>query len=107
MGRRHKEESLYRDQNLAVGKERIDNYLHWSCLFESRSLVSRASRKGQIVVNGFPVRASKIITLGDKVAFTKGPVQMTIEIVTLPEKQASVKEAKGLYKILEKKSETE
>ncbi|MDI6809568.1 MAG: S4 domain-containing protein [Candidatus Eisenbacteria bacterium] len=107
MGRRHKEESLHRDKNLAVGKERIDKYLHWSCLFESRSLVSRASRKGQIVVNGSPVRASKIVTLGDKVAFKKGSAQLTIEIVKLPGKQASVKEARGFYKILERTSETE
>jgi ribosomal 50S subunit-recycling heat shock protein len=107
MGRRHKEESVHRDKNLAIGKERIDNFLHWSCLFESRSLVSRASRKGQITVNGLPVRASKIVTLGDKVAFRKSSAQLTVEIVKLPEGQASAKEAKGFYKILERKSETE
>jgi ribosomal 50S subunit-recycling heat shock protein len=81
---------------------RIDTLLHWLCLTRSRSLAGRACREGHVLVNGAVARASREVRPGDRIGL-RDPLRATLrelELLDLPERQASRKDATTHYRWL-------
>ncbi len=82
---------------------RIDQLLHWLCLARSRSLVARACQEGRIRLNDEKVKPAKEVRVGDRIAITEPArdLRRVIEILELPARQLSRKEAPGHYRVIE------
>ena len=66
---------------------RIDLVLKYLCLAKSRSSAKALCDRGAVLVNGDTARASSVIHPGDR-----------IEIIEVPQRQASKAEAPAYYK---------
>ena len=82
---------------------RIDQLLHWLCLARSRSLVARACQEGRIRLNDEKVKPAKEVRAGDRIAITEPArdLRRVIEILELPARQLSRKEAPSRYRVIE------
>jgi ribosomal 50S subunit-recycling heat shock protein len=79
---------------------RIDQLLHWLCLEPSRSHAARACREQRVFVNGAASRASREVRAGDRIVL-HDPLRGTrreLEVLALPEGQASRRDAGTLYR---------
>lgn len=62
---------------------RIDKYLWAVRLFKTRSLASEACRSGKILMNGYPVKPSRIINLNDIFTLRSNPIVFTYKVKEL------------------------
>lgn len=70
---------------------RIDKWL-WSVrLYKTRSLATDACKKGQITMNGLPVKPSKVIKEGDVISVRKPPVTYTFRVLQAIENRVGAK----------------
>jgi len=70
---------------------RIDKYLWAVRIFKTRSMASDACRKGRILINGNPVKPSRIITQNEIISVMRPPVIFTYQILIPIEKRVSAK----------------
>ncbi|MBE0656001.1 MAG: RNA-binding S4 domain-containing protein [Bacteroidales bacterium] len=77
---------------MAESKEsRTDKFL-WSVrLYKTRALATEACKKGRIIIEGIPVKPSRIIKTGDLITVTKPPVQYRYQVVSLPHSRVSAR----------------
>lgn len=59
---------------------RLDKWLWSMRLFKTRSMASGACRKGHVMIDGVPAKASKMIKVGDVVQLKKTPVVFSFKV---------------------------
>ncbi|OAB75668.1 RNA-binding S4 domain-containing protein [Cochleicola gelatinilyticus] len=70
---------------------RIDKYL-WSVrYFKTRSIATRAVKKGSVRVNGDVVKPSRDVYPGDTLTVRKDQIDYTLEVLDLPESRLGAK----------------
>ena len=60
---------------------RIDRWLFFVRLFKSRTLASEAVSGGRVHVNAERVKSSRVVRVGDQVAFNRGAVPFDCEVL--------------------------
>jgi len=77
--------------NPDIPQVRIDKFL-WSVrIYKTRSIASEACRKGRIIINDIPVKASRIVYSDEIITVKKLPVIYTYRVVEPIEKRVSAK----------------
>ena len=79
---------------------RVDVLLHYLCLTPTRSQAARAIDNGDVRVNGAAVRPAHLVRAGDRVALTSGHRTRTYQLVVLPVRGQSRKDAPQFYTLL-------
>ena len=77
---------------------RIDRWLFFVRLFKSRSLAGAAVSGGRVHLNGERVKASKVVRIGDLIAFNRGAVAFDCEVTGLPLRRGPAPEAQACYR---------
>jgi ribosome-associated heat shock protein Hsp15 len=80
--------SLHKKRLEAV---RVDKWLWAVRVFKTRAQSTDACKKGRVVVNGMPAKASKEIRTGDRITVRKLPVVYTYMVKQIIEKRLSAK----------------
>jgi ribosome-associated heat shock protein Hsp15 len=70
---------------------RIDKWLWAVRLFKSRSLATEECKKGHVVIDGIPVKPSRIPKIGDVVQVRKNPIIYSYKVMGLIGKRISAK----------------
>lgn len=71
---------------------RIDKWL-WSVrLFKTRSMAAEACRKGQVIMDALPVKASRVVKPGDVVRVRRAPIWRSYKALATLTNRVSAKE---------------
>lgn len=70
---------------------RIDKWLWAVRIFKTRSQATEACKKGKVLIDGIPVKASRIIKINEIVAVKKNPVVYKYKVKGLLEKRIGAK----------------
>ncbi len=71
---------------------RIDKWL-WSVrLFKTRTMAAEACHKGQILMDGLPVKASRLVKPGDVVRVRRSPIWRSYRVLGSPGSRVGAKE---------------
>jgi len=81
-------------------KLRVDVLLDRLCLTRSRSEAKAACDAGVVFVGGAPVRASRLVDVGEVITLTFPLRLLEIEVEQLPAKSTSKKVARELYRVI-------
>jgi ribosome-associated heat shock protein Hsp15 len=77
---------------------RVDRWLFFVRLFKSRSLAGEAVTGGRVHVNGERVKPSRVVRVGDHLAFNRGAVPFDCEVTGLPLRRGPAPEASACYR---------
>src|SRR5580704_11563702 len=80
------------------GAARVDRWLFFVRLFKSRSLAAEAVTGGRVHVNGERVKPSRVVRVGDTLAFNRGAVPFECEVTGLPLRRGPAPEAAACYR---------
>ena len=78
---------------------RVDQFLKVSCLVKHRTEAKKACDLSVVKVNGQVAKASREIRVGDIITVNSESRFLELEILDVPPKQVSKKDAKALYRI--------
>jgi ribosome-associated heat shock protein Hsp15 len=70
---------------------RVDKYLWCMRLYKTRSLATKAVKDGKIMVNSKVVKASKDLTVSDKIAIKIAPTSRTFKVLAFPKSRVGAK----------------
>ena len=70
---------------------RVDKYLWCLRYYKTRSIATRACKKGSVSVNGDSVKPSREVYPGDRIELRKEQVDYTLEVLDLPESRLGAK----------------
>ncbi len=71
--------------------KRIDKFL-WSVrIYKTRALATEASKKGKILIDGIPAKASRLVKEGDTLEVKKPPVVYSYIVKGFPKSRISAK----------------
>ena len=89
-----------REESPATDAEpmRIDRWLFFVRLFKSRSLASDAVSGGKVHVNAERVKPSRVVRVGDQIAFNRGAVPFDCEVLGLPLRRGPAPQAAACYR---------
>jgi ribosomal 50S subunit-recycling heat shock protein len=79
---------------------RVDVFLNAVCILKSRSLAKEACDRGKVTLNGERVKGSHVVGAGDRVALDLGVRRLEIEVVEVPPRRVSRKQAPDYYRVL-------
>jgi len=79
---------------------RVDVLLHRLCLMRSRSEAGAACAADAVSIDGHPVRASRLVAPGARVAVRYPTRTLEFQLLALPGKSTSKKAARELYRVL-------
>ena len=68
---------------------RIDKWLWAVRIFKSRNLATDFCKRGRVLISGEPVKASRLIRIGDKIEIRRPPMTLTYQVTGLIEKRGS------------------
>jgi len=80
-----------------IDSVRLDKWLWCSRFYKTRGLAAAAIKGNKIRVNELPVKAAKIIRIGNELQIRKTPYQYTIKILKLTNNRLSASLAAKLY----------
>ncbi len=70
---------------------RIDKFL-WSVrIFKTRSLATNACKKGRVLIEGQPVKASRFVKVNEEIDIKKPPVVYTYKVKDFPKSRVGAK----------------
>ena len=70
---------------------RIDKFL-WSVrIFKTRSLATDACKKGRVLIDGQPVKASRLVKANEEIKIKKPPVVYTYKVIAFPKSRVGAK----------------
>ncbi len=70
---------------------RIDKFL-WSVrIFKTRSLATDACKKGRVLIDGQPVKASRLVKANEEIEIKKPPVVYTYKVIAFPKSRVGAK----------------
>lgn len=81
-----------------MDEARVDKWLWAARIFKTRSMAAAACKKGQVSLNGAPLKPSRTVRAGDIINVRKPPVTYSFKIKQAIEKRVG---AKLIPKILE------
>ncbi len=70
---------------------RVDKYLWCLRYFKTRSIATRACKKGSVTVNGDSVKPSREVYPGDSIGLRKNQINYTLEVLDLPDSRLGAK----------------
>ncbi|MGM0636390.1 MAG: RNA-binding S4 domain-containing protein [Bacteroidota bacterium] len=70
---------------------RVDKYLWCVRYFKTRSIATKACKKGQVRVNEDSVKPSRDVFPGDKIRVRKNQINYVIEVIDLPPSRVGAK----------------
>lgn len=70
---------------------RIDKWLWASRIFKTRTIAAAACKKGQVMIKGIPVKASRMIRTGDIIEVRKPPVTWSFRVIQTIERRVGAK----------------
>ncbi|MDT8400221.1 MAG: RNA-binding S4 domain-containing protein [Bacteroidales bacterium] len=71
--------------------QRIDKFL-WSVrIYKTRSMATEACKKGRVIINELPVKASRLVIAGEIIKVKKTPVLYTYRIKGIPPSRVAAK----------------
>ena len=70
---------------------RIDKWLWAVRIFKTRSQATEACKKGHVIVNDLPVKASRMIQAGEVIKVRKSPITKNLKVLALAEKRMGAK----------------
>lgn len=70
---------------------RIDKYLWCLRYYKTRSIATKACKKGAVSVNGSAVKPSRDVYPGDSIGIRKDQVNYTLEVLDLPDARLGAK----------------
>jgi ribosome-associated heat shock protein Hsp15 len=66
---------------------RIDKYLWAVRLFKTRSIATEACKKGKVLMDGIPVKSSRMVKAGDVISIKEPPITKTYKVLDLSGKR--------------------
>ena len=81
----------------ATPKLRIDKWLWAARFFKTRSMASDAIAKNRVRVDGQRIKASRTISVGNRVQIEKPPYEFVVTVLGLSDQRRGAKEAVLLY----------
>ncbi len=81
----------------ATPKLRIDKWLWAARFFKTRSMASDAIAKNRVRVDGQRIKASRTISVGNRVQIEKPPYEFDVTVLGLSDQRRGAKEAVLLY----------
>ena len=81
----------------ATPKLRIDKWLWAARFFKTRSMASDAIAKNRVRVDGQRIKASRTISVGDRVQIENPPYEFVVTVLGLSDQRRGAKEAVLLY----------
>ena len=79
---------------------RLDVFLHRVCVLKSRTLAKEACERGKVSLNGERAKASRSLTPGDRIRLDLGVRVLEVEVLGIPERRLSKKEAPQYYRMI-------
>ncbi len=76
---------------------RIDKWLWAVRLYKTRSIATEECKKGRVLVDGVPVKPSRVVKLDDKIVVRKLPVLYTYKVTGIISKRVSAQIAQQQY----------
>ena len=76
---------------MANSEARIDKWLWAARIFKTRTIAAAACKKGQVSMKGTPLKASRMVKVGDVVEVRKPPVTYSFRILQAIEKRVGAK----------------
>lgn len=70
---------------------RVDKYLWCLRYYKTRSIATRACKKGSVTVNGDTVKPSREVYPGDNIRLRKNQINYTMEVLDLPDSRLGAK----------------
>lgn len=70
---------------------RIDKWLWAVRIYKTRSMATEACKKGHVSIGSMPVKASRVINVGETVKVRKSPITRSFKVLALAEKRMSAK----------------
>ena len=70
---------------------RIDKWLWAARIFKTRTIAAAACKKGQVSMKGSPVKASRMIKVGDVIEVRKPPITYSFRVLQAIEKRVGAK----------------
>lgn len=70
---------------------RIDKWLWAMRVFKTRSIATEACKKGRVMMNGFSVKPSKLIKVGDVIDVKKPPVTFSFKVLKIANNRLGAK----------------
>ncbi|MCR9152849.1 MAG: S4 domain-containing protein [Bacteroidetes bacterium] len=86
---------------------RVDKYLWCIRKYKTRSQATDALKKSRVRVNDEPVKASREIKIGDRIAFKKDTIEFEIEVLGIPKSRVGAKLLPELIKEVTRPEELE
>ena len=77
---------------------RIDKWLKTVRIFKKRSDASEACDLGRVKLNGQVAKAGRTVKIGDRIVIKKGKRFLEVEVLQIPKRGLSAKDAKTAYK---------
>ncbi len=72
---------------------RIDKWLWAVRIYKTRTLASEEIRKHRVLINGLPVKPSRLVQVGEEIDVRKPPIVRTYRVLGLIENRVSAKVA--------------
>jgi ribosome-associated heat shock protein Hsp15 len=73
---------------------RIDKFLWAVRIYKTRTMAADACNKGQVIINGHPVKPSRAVKIGEEIIVRKMPVIHTYRVLALLENRLSAQKVK-------------
>lgn len=70
---------------------RIDKWLWATRIFKTRTIAVEACKKGRVSIQNVPVKASRMIKIGEVIQVRKPPVTFSFKVLALTEKRMGAK----------------
>ncbi len=86
------------DNDLQIGKLRIDKWLWAARFFKTRSLAKAAIEGGKVQIDGQRVKVSKEIAVGDRLLIRQGWDEREIDVLALSDQRRGAPQAQQLYR---------
>ncbi len=77
---------------------RIDKWLKMVRIFKKRTEAAEACELGRVKLNGQVAKASRTVKVGDQIVVKKGKRYLELEVLQIPKRGLSAKDARLAYK---------
>jgi ribosome-associated heat shock protein Hsp15 len=74
---------------------RIDKFLWAVRLFKTRSLATEECKKGRVLIDGMPVKSSRMIKKGDEISVKESPIFRIFKVLDVTDKRMGAKLTPG------------